>query len=152
MIGNWFLFLTELFLSFEVFPYALLLVSLHKKWSYPLRISSVNLTKSAANSGFGHIYWRNLNGKLRFLCRVLFSFSFYFYLYIHTHLSMEMCMWLCEYVPVWLSECASVSFKTIQRFSKNHNSSNLRESLFSDKDQNQQWVTLRKLKYCGDFF
>ena len=33
--------------------------TLHKKWSFPLRISSVNVTKSAGNSGYGHIYWRN---------------------------------------------------------------------------------------------
>ena len=26
--------------------------TLHKKWSFPLRISSVN-------GGFGHLYWRN---------------------------------------------------------------------------------------------
>ena len=31
---------------------------LHKKWSFPLRISSVNVTKSAGNCGFGHISWR----------------------------------------------------------------------------------------------
>ena len=35
----------------------LALVSLHKKWSFPLRIPSVNVTKSAGNCG--HIYWRN---------------------------------------------------------------------------------------------
>ena len=35
------------------------LLPLHKKWSFPLRISSVNVTKSAGNCGFGHIYWRN---------------------------------------------------------------------------------------------
>ena len=29
---------------------------LHKKWSFSLRISSVNV---AGNCGFGHIYWRN---------------------------------------------------------------------------------------------
>ena len=34
-------------------------VLLHKKWIFPLRISSVNVTKSAGNCGFGHIYWRN---------------------------------------------------------------------------------------------
>ena len=28
---------------------------LHKKWSFPLRISSVNVTKSAVSCGFGHI-------------------------------------------------------------------------------------------------
>ena len=33
--------------------------TLHKKWSFPLRISSVNVTKSAGTCGFGHIYWRN---------------------------------------------------------------------------------------------
>ena len=41
---------------------------LHKKWSFPLRISSVNVTKSAGKCAFGNIYWRNLNGKLHFLC------------------------------------------------------------------------------------
>ena len=33
--------------------------TLHKKWNFQLRISSVNLTKSAVSCGFGHIYWRN---------------------------------------------------------------------------------------------
>ena len=34
--------------------------SLHtKKRSFLLRISSVNVTKSAGNCGFDHIYWRN---------------------------------------------------------------------------------------------
>ena len=27
-----------------------------KKWSFPLRISSVNVTNSAGSCGFGHIY------------------------------------------------------------------------------------------------
>ena len=31
------------------------LVTLHKKLSFPLRISSVNVTKSAGNCEFGHI-------------------------------------------------------------------------------------------------
>ena len=31
-------------------------MSLHKNWSFPLRFSSVNATKSAVNCGFGHIY------------------------------------------------------------------------------------------------
>ena len=33
--------------------------SLHKKWSFPLRISLVNVTKSEKNCKFGHIYWKN---------------------------------------------------------------------------------------------
>ena len=32
---------------------------LHKKWSFPLRHSSVNVTKPAENCEFGNIYWRN---------------------------------------------------------------------------------------------
>ena len=42
--------------------------SLHEKWSFPLRISSVNVTKSAGFCGFSHIYDEILNGKLHFLC------------------------------------------------------------------------------------
>ena len=34
-------------------------IALHKKWNFPLKISSVNVTKSAAFCGFGHIYGRN---------------------------------------------------------------------------------------------
>ena len=30
-----------------------------KKWSFPLRVSSVNVTRFAGICGFGHIYWRN---------------------------------------------------------------------------------------------
>ena len=33
--------------------------TLHKKWSFPLMISLVNVTKSAVYCGFAHIYWRN---------------------------------------------------------------------------------------------
>ena len=31
--------------------------ALHKKWSFQLKISSVNVTKSAESGGFGHCYW-----------------------------------------------------------------------------------------------
>ena len=34
-------------------------ITLHKKRSFPLRISSVTVTKSPGNCGFGHIYWTN---------------------------------------------------------------------------------------------
>ena len=33
-------------------------------------ISSVNVTKSDGNGRFGHIYWRNVNEKLDFLCSI----------------------------------------------------------------------------------
>ena len=42
--------------------------ALHEKWSFPLRISSANETKTAGNCGFGHVYWKVFNGKLYFLC------------------------------------------------------------------------------------
>ena len=40
--------------------------ALYKKWSFPLSISSVNVTKSAGNCGFGRIYWRNPQQKTSF--------------------------------------------------------------------------------------
>ena len=68
--------------------------SLHKKWSFPLRISSVNVTKFAGNCGFGHICRRNLNGKLYFsysfllLSLIMFSSSpiFLFHLIVLSQL------------------------------------------------------------------
>ena len=33
--------------------------ALRKKWSFLLRISSLNVTKSAVSCGYGPIYWRN---------------------------------------------------------------------------------------------
>ena len=44
-------------LSMQWNPVSCLL--LHKKWSFPLKISSVNVTKYAGIRGLGHIYWRN---------------------------------------------------------------------------------------------
>ena len=41
---------------------------LYKKRSFLLRLSLVNVTKSAENCRFGHIYWRNPSRKTTFLC------------------------------------------------------------------------------------
>ena len=41
-------------------------ITLHKKWSFPLRISPVNVIKSEGNCGFRHIYWRNPQRKTSF--------------------------------------------------------------------------------------
>ena len=50
-----------LYISFKLWHIQLVSIQiLHKKWSFPLRISSVNVTKSGIPCGFGHIYWRNL--------------------------------------------------------------------------------------------
>ena len=43
-----------------------------QKWSFPLRISSANVIKSAVYCRFGHIYWRNSSQKLHFLCSAKF--------------------------------------------------------------------------------
>ena len=50
--------------------------ALHKKWNFPLRISSVNVTESAANWVFGHIYWRNPLLKTSFSVKWCFLGSF----------------------------------------------------------------------------
>ena len=42
--------------NLEVGSYQQNLASLHKKQSFPLRIPSVVVTKSAGNNRFGHIY------------------------------------------------------------------------------------------------
>ena len=43
-----------------------------KKWSFPLRISSVNVVKSADSWGVRHIYWRNPLWKTSFFVQCLF--------------------------------------------------------------------------------
>ena len=43
----------------EVNERDILVQFLHKKWSFSLRISLVNVAKSPGNCGFDHIYWRN---------------------------------------------------------------------------------------------
>ena len=47
--------------------------TLHKKWSFPLRISSVNVTKFAVSCGSGHIYCRNPSWKTLFFmqCEII---------------------------------------------------------------------------------
>ena len=46
-------------LKLTMIIYTLVHFALHEKWSFPLRISPVDVTKSAGNCGFGYIYWRN---------------------------------------------------------------------------------------------
>ena len=42
----------------------------NKKWSCPIRMSSVNVTRPVGNCGFGHVYWRNPLWKTSFFCAV----------------------------------------------------------------------------------
>ena len=48
-------------------------LTLYKKWSFPFRISPVNMTKFSGNCGFGHIYCNKslINEKLHFLFSVI---------------------------------------------------------------------------------
>ena len=57
--SSWFLMLKFKDSSARKILLCILWISLHKKWSFTLRISAVNVTKSAENCGFGPNYWRN---------------------------------------------------------------------------------------------
>ena len=67
----------EIFTAFAAFFF----LALHKKRSYPLTISSVNVTKSAGNCGFGHVYWRNLSWKTPFFVQCGHFLSFMYLMY-----------------------------------------------------------------------
>ena len=58
-------------------------MSLHKRWSFPLKISSVNVTRSAVSDGYGHIYWRNPWWKTSFFvqCVLFVSISLFLSLF-----------------------------------------------------------------------
>ena len=60
-------YLWTYFLQTGFILFVSLTLSVHKKWSFPLRISSVNVTKSAGICGFGNIYWSNPYWKTSFL-------------------------------------------------------------------------------------
>ena len=47
--------------------------TLHKKWIFPLRISSVNMTKSAETADLATFTEGVLNGKIQFLCSEMFD-------------------------------------------------------------------------------
>ena len=50
--------------------------TLHKKWNFPFRISSVNVTNSTVTCGIGHFPEEILYGKLHFLCNGICSLTF----------------------------------------------------------------------------
>ena len=47
----------------------------HERWRFPLKVSSVNVTKSAVSCRFGNIYWGILSEKLYFLCSVSIKYN-----------------------------------------------------------------------------
>ena len=50
-------------------------LSLHKKWSFPFKISLVNVTKSAVSCGFGHLLKKSLMENFIFLRSVYYTGS-----------------------------------------------------------------------------
>ena len=68
--------------------------TLHKRWGFPLRISSLNVAKSAGDCGFGYIYWRNPQWKLYFLCSDNYNA-------IHTKSSMWLTPKTCISIMNW---------------------------------------------------
>ena len=59
------------------FQYMLKTWNEDKKWSFPLRIFSVNVTKFTVFRGFGHIYWRNCLWKTSFFVQCGLKRSFW---------------------------------------------------------------------------
>ena len=85
------------------------LLLLHKKWSFPLRISSVNVSKSTVSCRFGHIYWRNPQWKTSFFCAVsCFRRHDCLRHFIVTLCEREMFQEICSYPYIGLDE--EVSF------------------------------------------
>ena len=65
--------------------------TLDKKWGFPLRISSIDVTKSAVSCGFGHIYWKNLEWKTSFFvyCKTLISIVVLFFQFLVSPFTQE---------------------------------------------------------------
>ena len=87
-----------------------------QKWSFPLKISSVNETKVAVSCRFGHITEKILNGKLYFLCSdinendVKNTNTLYFLLHC-CHVAILLHEWHCN-KPSYITILSGVKFKT----------------------------------------
>ena len=51
------------------------IIIIAQKLCFPIRISLVNMTKSAVSCGFGHIYWRNSQWKTSFFVLPIWNLS-----------------------------------------------------------------------------
>ena len=59
------------------------------------KVSSANVTKSAGNCGFGHIYWRKPQWKASFLVQRTFRISL---------VNVNICAGNCELVHIYLKK------------------------------------------------
>ena len=93
-------------------------LTLHKKWSFPLSISSVNVTKSVVFCRLRHINWRNPQWKNSFFvqCYIWLSVCLSVCLYIYLSVCLSPCLYDCHSVCLsfclrdWLSEVALIFF------------------------------------------
>ena len=78
----------------------------HTHTQIQFRVSSVNVTKSTGNWGFGHIYWRNPKWKLHFLYSVWVN-VFYLKIFETYQLSLQK-IWSFFTEPIF-SKCDQMS-------------------------------------------
>ena len=89
-------------------------LSLHKKWSFPIRITSLNVTKSSVSRGFGHIYWKNSQWKTETISFVKLMWKCSFFIGIwNTNSLMLACFWkyLFRESTVCIRHYKKISFK-----------------------------------------
>ena len=67
------------------------LSSLHKKWNFPLRISSVNATKLAETADLVTFTEEIGNGKLQFFVRCLLLFSYTIFIFLQFDIGIDKC-------------------------------------------------------------
>ena len=80
-------------------------LSLHKKWSFPLRIYSGNVTISAVFCLFGHIYWRNSLWRTSFFVQYFFLFWKILPKLLELHIRLKNFDWLA--VLFWIGTTIS---------------------------------------------
>ena len=101
-----------------------------KKWSFPLWLSSVNVTKSEANCGFRHIYWRNPEWKTSFFvqciaCTLLINMIFFSvnisWEYLHAVMFAYSFCWNFRVLwgvlkKSWQERCIQLAFIRVYRY------------------------------------
>ena len=103
--------------------------SQHKKWSFSLRIYSVNVTNSARNWGVGHIYWIKPQWKTSFfvLWAMFFNNAITFS-QVQTEIYINYCFCFCFYSfdrknkSLYYAKVSLLALKGRERTSLSHDS------------------------------
>ena len=77
-------------------------ISLHKNWSFPLRVSLVIVTTSTVSSIFSHIHWRNPWWKTSFFVECL-----------HNYIMSLRCGPKHQFCRILLNRCSRVLFSLL---------------------------------------